>query len=544
MAYFHSCVTKLVTKEAELAGKERYLLNRNGRFFARLVVPADLRKHLDGKTELRTALGPDRRTALRLLPGAIADLQHRIGIAERKALPLAQRPDARYPLRSTEIAARNYQARLEFDEQLRSTNWRYASIGYVDEQQAKRFKEGTTGKLRDEELLDLVGDRIDRYRRFGNTSAKYGTQEWRELATKLCFSEYEALARAAERDDGDWTGQPEAPFLAVLPIETAEPTPVKLRQLFADYIASRNQVGRGKEAERRWRPVIESLVRFVGHDDARKLTKVDIRNWRDSLLGELSPKTVSTVYLASIRTIFHWAVTNDQLESNVVKDVRQEVPKKVLNREKGYTTEEATKILVAAASSMPKTAASPRHQEAPLNTAAKRWAPFLCAFSGARIVEITQLRAQDFRFENGAFVMRITPDAGTVKSGLYRDVPVHQQLIDMGFQQFVEASEGPLFHIKGSNSDPLRAARTVAASVSRWMHANDLSVSSIAPNHGWRHRFKTVGREAGIADRVLDALTGHASTTAGDSYGDVTVATKVAAIRKLPRYELVSSPTV
>ena len=52
-----------------MAGKVRHLLNRDGRYFARLVIPKELRPYLDGKTELRTPLGPDYRTALKkLLP--------------------------------------------------------------------------------------------------------------------------------------------------------------------------------------------------------------------------------------------------------------------------------------------------------------------------------------------------------------------------------------------------------------------------------------------------------------------------------------------
>ena len=34
---------------------------------------------------------------------------------------------------------------------------------------------------------------------------------------------------------------------------------------------------------------------------------------------------------------------------------------------------------------------------------------------------------------------------------------------------------------------------------------------NVAPIHGLRHRFKTVGMEAGIATRVLDAIQGHGS---------------------------------
>ena len=52
-----------------MAGKIKHLVNRSGRYHARLVVPKDLRK-IVGKTELRTPLGGDYRQAVRLLPSA------------------------------------------------------------------------------------------------------------------------------------------------------------------------------------------------------------------------------------------------------------------------------------------------------------------------------------------------------------------------------------------------------------------------------------------------------------------------------------------
>ena len=53
-----------------------------------------------------------------------------------------------------------------------------------------------------------------------------------------------------------------------------------------------------------------------------------------------------------------------------------------------------------------------------------------------------------------------------------------------------------------------------------------------------RHRFKTVGMEAGIPTRVLDAIQGHAPRTAAEGYGEVTIKTMVAAIERLPRVEV------
>lgn len=46
----------------------------------------------------------------------------------------------------------------------------------------------------------------------------------------------------------------------------------------------------------------------------------------------------------------------------------------------------------------------------------RRWVPWLGAYSGARPGEITQLRGSDIEDRNGFYVMKLTPDAGTMKT--------------------------------------------------------------------------------------------------------------------------------
>jgi hypothetical protein len=64
----------------------------------------------------------------------------------------------------------------------------------------------------------------------------------------------------------------------------------------------------------------------------------------------------------------------------------------------------------------------------------------------------------------------------------------------------------------------------------------------VAPNHGWRHTFKTVGREAGIADSILDAICGHAANTVGGSYGSVTLKAQADAMGRFPRFDAETPP--
>ncbi len=94
-----------------MTGKIKNMVNRNGRYHARLVVPKDLRR-IVGKTELRTPLGGDYREATKHLPGAVAQLQHQIALAERQAgQGQPQATPARYPLAPDQIAHSHYSQR-------------------------------------------------------------------------------------------------------------------------------------------------------------------------------------------------------------------------------------------------------------------------------------------------------------------------------------------------------------------------------------------------------------------------------------------------
>ncbi len=521
-----------------MARKQQYLLNRDGRFFARLVVPKDLRA-IVGKSELRESLGPDRRTATKLLPGAIAKLQHEIAQAERQAGQ--GRPTvglARYPLALDQIALSHYQQRLAFDTDLRN-DWRYASFGYIDMETVSRLRDGVAGKLNDAELQALVGEHVERFRAVGNLDAAPGSDEWRGIARAICASELEVQARSAERDDGDFTGQPVAPVLVAALQRSDEPEPVGLAKLWNDYIKARTSAGFMKDGGKRMQPVIESLRKFLRHSDARKVTKKDLLEWRDHLLTTLSAKTVSDMYLSAVRSLFLWAYENERLPENVAATVKQPKPKLQRTREAGYTDDEALAVLRASRSYVPKQDEYGRVRETPESVSAKRWVPLICAFTGARVSEITQLRKEDVRKEGDRWVIRITPDAGSVKVGHYRDVPLHSQIVAEGFPQFVEQAEkGPLFH---NGKDPSKfAAKAVRMTnqVGTWLQDAGLVPPGVQPSYAWRHRFKTLTRDLGADMRVVDGIQGHAGRTASDGYGDVSLIAKARVIDSLPVYPL------
>lgn len=520
-----------------MAGKIRHLINRSGRYHARLVVPKDLRG-IVGKTELRSPLGADYRQALKLLPGAVAQLQHQIALAEREASQGRQKPvQTRYPLAPDQIALSHYNQRLAFDDLLRNDS-RYANTG-IDDLYVYQLRQAVAGRCSDYELQSVIGDQLERFRAAGNIDAVQGSDEWRVIARALCSAELEALARVAERDEGDYTGTPAAPIIKDAAQAEKAPAPVSLSGLWADYLDSRMQAGFMRDKGQRHRPVIDNLRKFLKHNDAGRVTKKDVLAWRDHLMKSLSPKTVNDIYLSALKSVLAWAVENDRLPENVAATVRQPKPRKVYGRERGYTDDEAKKVLKASRTYQSTPDEFGRVRESIQMANVKRWVPIICAFTGARVSEIIQLRKEDVTKVGEHWVARITPDAGTVKSGGYRDVPLHPQILDQGFLKFVDdAVEGPLFHNATKPERFRKAAVIVSNKLSDWLRKDGLVPDGIQPNHGWRHRFKTQCRELGISDRVADAIQGHAGRTAADHYGDVTIKTKADALRQLPFYSM------
>jgi integrase len=135
----------------------------------------------------------------------------------------------------------------------------------------------------------------------------------------------------------------------------------------------------------------------------------------------------------------------------------------VRSREAGYTDAEALVQLKAALTYQPKLSSQGNALENIKVTAAKRRVPLLAAFSGSRISELTQLRREDLRHEQGFWIARITPDAGSVKTKQYRDVPLHPQIIELGFSDYFERlPPGPIFHMSPGSSRNRRHAQKMA----------------------------------------------------------------------------------
>jgi integrase len=62
----------------------------------------------------------------------------------------------------------------------------------------------------------------------------------------------------------------------------------------------------------------------------------------------------------------------------------------------------------------------------------------ICAYSGASAGEITQLRGIDVEQHGDFYTMKLTPEAGTIKTRKARTVPLHEHIIAQDFLDFVK----------------------------------------------------------------------------------------------------------
>jgi integrase len=165
----------------------------------------------------------------------------------------------------------------------------------------------------------------------------------------------------------------------------------------------------------------------------------------------------------------------------------------------------------------------------------------LLAYTGARSGEMAQLRVCDVDLTRMAIV--ITPDAGTVKTGKARVVPIHEHLIEQGFLGYVKdvlgvkGAKGALFYDDvGPSTSKYRRSDMTSSKLGAWVRRLGVTDPGISPNHAWRHTFKTKARRAKIEQGIRDAICGHSSRSVAQDYEHVTLEDMTEAMKKFPRW--------
>jgi integrase len=161
--------------------------------------------------------------------------------------------------------------------------------------------------------------------------------------------------------------------------------------------------------------------------------------------------------------------------------------------------------------------------------------------TGARIGEVAQLRRCDFEVQSGITTMRITADAGTVKTAeSERTVPLANHLLaDNWFSAWlVGVMDGNRTDAAAFPSMAGRARGPSDTAVQWFRKFRDvlgLPPGTLNGSHRFRHWIRTAMNALDVAEATQDAITGHAvgGSTGKKVYTHVPLPVMHAALNRL-----------
>ncbi|MBB4955513.1 integrase [Agrobacterium vitis] len=444
-----------------------YLERRNGTYYARIDIPADLVEHVGSEVRKKSLRTKDENEAKKRLWPVVEewrvefeDIRSRREItADDKAAAVWQHYEATLQqdeekrramptIADMQTTANQIWRRIDNGE-IHSGDFVGMINGYADLELLKRAR-GDDANLRTRRLaalkLDLISGEtkrveqaVDEFTVKHRLIVEKDTGEYRDLCTHMLRAEIEGLERTLERDKGDYSGVPKDPIVkpALGTIrETAKPGE-SVMELFALY-ERENPKNITKDTFNQARRDIGTFLECVGTNyPIHRIDKKAVRDWKALLMQYpvkatetkafagmkiaqivkaneqvkkpvLTSRTVNR-YLSSLGAFCSWLVTQGYIDTNPVDGMSLAKDKK--KKAYPFKTEHLNTLFSAPLFVGCESDEAPRFWKKPgdfLIRDHRYWVPLVMLYSGARPAEIAQLLVSDVRQEHGHWIMDIT----------------------------------------------------------------------------------------------------------------------------------------
>lgn len=336
---------------------------------------------------------------------------------------------------------------------------------------------------------------------------------------------------------------------------TAQDMGPSLGKLVELYLAAKRKIWTPKTAKTN-AAKLKLLEGYFGHDrSASSLTPPDIRDYRDALAhlhreysrmadstfqslqtpaegGRIAPRTANLIF-ETTKALFNWAEGEAYITTNPARVIRinsaaSKSAKPKLRRP--FTPDELKRLFSAPVF----TGCHSRHRRTVPGSLVLRdayfWIPILGFYTGARLGEIVQLHIGDIYIDGPIPFLRITEtgscgtEAKHVKSlAGVREVPLHPDLIALGFVEFVRArakakrSSKRLFLEVAFGADG-QASTTYSKWFARLLDKAGLTDPGLV-FHSFRHGMQDAFRNAQTQQYVIDRIIGHTDGHVSSQYG-------------------------
>lgn len=344
----------------------------------------------------------------------------------------------------------------------------------------------------------------------------------------------------------DLMGLNAAPALYALPHPQAPQQPAtpangkKISDAYDAWIAIRQAPARTQQTYKRH---ADQFVRLMGDLPLHTVSRTMGIEFRDKLQAWAIEKgktaTTADNILVSLRALFNVARDKGWLTSNPLARLSVEIGGKESEGREPWTKDELGLIF---SDPLWTKRAIPTDKKA--GKEAAYWIPLIACYTGARLTEIAQLWTDDIATEPGKETFEFRADAQRDQklknSGSWRAVPMHSELIRLGFCDYVNSlPKGELFpHL------PKAGKNGAGGQFGKWFGAFKSAKGFTSPAksfHSFRHLVATELRLAGATDAQSDAITGHAGNGVGRQVYAATIRRKAEQLRHV--IELLEFPT-
>lgn len=234
--------------------------------------------------------------------------------------------------------------------------------------------------------------------------------------------------------------------------------------------------------------------------------------------------------LASVSSFFSWLESNyDEAPKNPVMGLKLPTDKHARDQRSPFTIDELNtlfKFSVWTGCKSKSRWASPGNVI--LRDSAMFWVPLIALYSGMRLSEITQLDRDDVKLIGGVLCFSVhgSENKRVKTRSSIRDIPVHQTLMDIGFDKFLASrnkAETRLFldiEVGPSENPSSPASKRFIRLLKEAGVKTDKNAF-----HSFRHNFEDGCRNSEIPMEITNALQGHAAEGMAGRYGNGYVST-------------------
>lgn len=291
----------------------------------------------------------------------------------------------------------------------------------------------------------------------------------------------------------------------------------KTYALFAEYFGDRPLANFTRRDAARFKELLEDLPANYGKAAEYRGVKAEqvVERSKSLDVKRLSPRTVQR-HFAALASLWASVIEHGRADTNIFADWKFAASKRARDQRQMWEKDELKALFSSPVWAGCQSANRRSKPGAVILRDEKFWLPLIAVFSGMRQEEICQLRLADVRQVESIWIFDLNMRTGQQlkNASAIRHVPVHAELIRLGFLAYADEQRKTGKELLFSNLQPGGADDRLGHNYSKWFSRYRRETGLFVPGrdfHSFRHSASTFMAWASVPNNVIDEVTGHAT---------------------------------